>query len=118
MADIYLYLARRDKTDIRLLAKFKGRELLPTRLDDLEDLDLPITWVSQLNKIIFESRMLWELWVESSDSFELLRNGLKKRGYINVPTSSQTEFREGNVSSPTINTSRLPKKKIMIKKGN
>lgn len=116
MAEIYLYLTKRDKTGVRLLAKFQGRELLPTRLDDLSLLGLPITWELQLGDIIFNSRMLWEPWAESSDTFIELRTNLKKRGYSNVPSSSQLEFNDSNTFPTTINISKLPKKKIMLRK--
>jgi len=114
--DLYLYLARRDKSGIRIVANFLGRPLLPTRIEDLAPLQLPTGWEPQIEQIIFDSRMLWEPWLESSDSFEELRSILKIRGYTNIPINSQPEFTPANLQTPVVNVSYLPKKATMLRK--
>jgi len=59
VSDLYLYLARRDKSGIRILD-------------------------GQITQIIYDARMLWEPWVESANTFEELRASLKIRGYTNI----------------------------------
>lgn len=114
--DLYLYLGRRDKSGIRILAKFQGRPQLPLRVDDLNLFQLPSGWANQLEQIIFDSRMLWEPWIESSSTFDELRSNLKIRGYLNIPVSAQPEFASAASQIPTINVSHLPKKTTMLRK--
>ncbi len=116
LSDIYLYLTRRDKTGVRFVAKFLGQELLPTRLDDVESLNLPVNWTNQIKQIIYDSRMLWEPWIESSDSFDDLKNLLKVRGYTNVPINAQPEFSASLKDKQSVNLSNFPKKKTMLRK--
>lgn len=117
--NLYLYLARRDKKGIRIVAKFTGRMLLPTRLDTsgLKSLQLPEAWYTQINQIIYDNRMLWEPWIQSwDDTFEQLRVSLKKRGYTNIPISPQPEFTSSTVTNQKVNISYLPQRKTMLRK--
>lgn len=118
LSDLYLYLTRRDKSGVRILAKFKGRPQLATRIDDLEPLQLPTGWQSQLSQIIYDSRMLWEPWIESADSYDELKSDLKIRNYINIPVNAQPEFVSSVTQTPIINVSYLPRKTTMMRKGN
>jgi hypothetical protein len=114
--DLYLYLGRRDKKAIRILAKFQGRKQMAVRIDDLDSFQLPVGWKEQLNQIIFDSRMLWEPWIESADSFDSFRSNLKIRGYLNVPVSPQSELVSAVSQTPTLNVSNLPNKTTMLRK--
>lgn len=116
--NLYLYLARRDKTGIRIIAKLTGREQLPVRLDDagLLSLQLPPAWHTEFSQLIYDNRMLWEPWIQSVSDFESFRAGLKKRGYKNIPVSSQPEFTASTVQSTTVNVAYLPNQKTMIRK--
>lgn len=117
-SNLYLYLARRDKTGIRIVAKLIGLKQSPVRLDSagLLSLQLPPTWYNQFNQTIYDNRMLWEPWIQSVDTFENFRAELKKRGYSNIPTSSQPEFTMSTIQSMTANVSYLPNQKTMIRK--
>ena len=117
LTTLYLYLGRRDKTGIRLLAILKGEETLATRIDDINGLGLPSSWTSQLSNIVYENRMLWELWLESADSWDSLRSTLKTRGYTNVPIKGTPEYEPAITSTPAVNLNSLPKKSLMIRKG-
>lgn len=116
--NLYLYLARRDNAGIRIIAKLTGREQLPVRLDDagLLSLQLPTTWHTQFSQIIYDNRMMWEPWIQSVTSFNDFRAALKKRGYTNIPISSQPEFTASTVKSTAVNVSYLPNQKTMIRK--
>jgi len=114
--NLFLYLARRDKTGVRIFAKLLGRPILATRIDEIDTLNLPVNWTSQIKQIAFDNRMLWELWIESADSYDALRKGLKYRGYTNLPMSEQPEFTASNYGTPVVNVSNLPQKTIMLRK--
>lgn len=110
--NLYVYLGRRDKSGVRFVAKLQGQDMLPTRLESVESLNLPVSVTNQINQIVYESRMLWEPWIESSDQFEDLRAKLRLRGFFNIPLSSQPEI-SFTYSTNLIN---LPKKTTMIRK--
>lgn len=114
--DVYLYLAKRDKGSIRILAKFQGRDQLAVRVEDLESFQLPPGWKNQLEQIVFDSRMMWEPWIESSESFDELRLKLKSRGYSNIPISAQSEFTPAFSQTAIVNMSHLPRITTMLRK--
>ena len=118
ITDLYLYLARRDKAGIRILARLKSTNRLPTILNEagLISLQLPSSWYKEISQTIYESRMLWEPWIQSVTTFEEFRNSLKKRGYTNIPVSSQPEFIVSTVETQIVNVSRLPQNKTMLRK--
>ena len=113
--ELYLYLARRDKKGIRILAKFQGQKQLPTNIDDFSSLQLPVAMHKQLTQTAYDSRMMWESKIESAESFQDLRAKLKARGYTGVPINPQPEFMAG-VQSHVVNTSQLPQKTTMLRK--
>lgn len=115
-SNLYLYLARRDKVGIRILAKFQGRNQLAVRLEDISGLQLPDNWQAKLTQIIYDARMMWEPWIESAEDFDELRQKFKIRGYSQIPVTGQPEFTISSIQTPTINVSNLPKKTTMIRK--
>ena len=114
--NIYLYLGRRDKTGIRILAKVLGRPILSSRIDNIDVLNLPISWTNEIKQIIYDNQLLWEPWVESADTYDILKAALKVRGYTNLPMSEQPEFTASNFTTPVVNVSNLPKKTTMLRK--
>lgn len=98
--NIYIYLARRDKKGIQVLYVFQGmnRKIHPNKIENIAQFNLPIKIQSSIEKSIKDNRMLWEPWVESSDSFQDLKNSLKKRGYKNLPVTSFPKFKESSSS--------------------
>lgn len=114
ITDLYVYLARRDKTGVRLLVILSSTKILPTRLESVESLNLSISLTNQLNQTIYDSRMLWEPWIESSDSFDIFREKLKVRGYTNIPINPQPEILV--TDNRSANLSSYPKKETMIRK--
>jgi hypothetical protein len=85
--DLYFYLARRDKQGIRILAKFLSRPQNLTRITDnnINNLFIPINYINSIKQKIYDSRMMWEPWVETYDTFENFKSALQKRGFSNVP---------------------------------
>lgn len=116
--DLYLYFARRDKSAVRILSIFKGKEQAPTRLDSLEPLNLPNNFRLQLEKVIFTDRLLWEPWIESFESFDDFRNSLRKRAYLNIPISNRPEYPSPLGSKTVVNTANLPQTRTMLNKNN
>jgi hypothetical protein len=116
--DLYLYLARRDKTGVRILAVLRSKKQTALRIDDLKPLNLPPVWVKQIEKVIFDNRLLWEPFIETFETFDDLRNALRKRGYSNIPINSRPEFFSPYLATSTVNTSNLPQQKTMIAKKN
>ena len=115
---LYLYLARRDKSAIRIIAKLKGQEQIPIRIkiEDLVTFQLPVVWYNTISKIIYDNRMLWEPFIQSVDKFEDFRSQLKIRGYSNIPLSAQPEFTLSTIQNQVVNLSNLPKLTTMIRK--
>ena len=115
-SNLYLYLSRRDKKGIRLLAKFTGFYMMATRVNDLSVLNLPKEWLDQLNQIIYDSRLYWEPWLQSADSYKDLRNALVIRGFSNVLINEKSELVLSHSQNLLLNTSALPQKTTMIRK--
>jgi hypothetical protein len=114
-SELYIYLARRDKTAIRILMKVVGNPVLATRITDINLLNLPAEKANKVSQIIYDNRMLWEPWIESSSSFDNLRAALKTRGYQNIPMSPQPEISSSNGIS-SVSTANLPKQQTMLRK--
>lgn len=116
--NLFIYLARRDKTGIRIIARVIGRELSSVRLteESLLSLQLPSSWYTEISQIVYNDRMQWEPWIESISDFATWRTSLKKRGYSNIPVSSQPEFTQSKVESIQVNVAYLPIKKKMLRK--
>lgn len=116
-AIIWIYLARRDKTGIRILSQFKGKKIMPTRVLNLPDLKLPTDYQDVLSKIIYDNRMMYEPWMESASNYASLRDQLKSRGYTNIPLTNLQEY--GNTSrttAPEIYTKNIPQIRTMVRK--
>ena len=65
-----------------------------TRVNDIPALNLETTIQKNLENSVFVNRMLWELWMESANSFENLKQNLRKRGYSGLPIHSVLEKKE------------------------
>lgn len=121
---IYFYLARRDKTEVKVIALFNGPEVASLRVNDITKYNLPDELTKLIETEIQENKMLWEPWIESSDNYEGLKNKLRKRGYKNVPykmTLPQYQIRSNVVShlsqtqKPTLDPKVGPKKTMLRK---
>ena len=112
---IYIYLAKRDKTSVKIMIVGSGKKVMASRLENVELLNLPSDVSNALTQQIYDNRMLWEPWIESASTYEDLRNALKDRGYNNIPTSSQPSI-SNKVTVGKINTNFLPQRISMIRK--
>lgn len=88
----YLYLARRDKSTIKMLAILTGGEHPASRIADVKQLNLAIELEQKIIIQTKENKMLWELWLESATDYVDLKSKLKRRGYTNLPLTSNALF--------------------------
>lgn len=109
----WMYLARRDKTEIRIVATALGKKITRVSILNTNNLGLPALWQDEINQIIDNNKLLWEFWLHQADTFIDLRENLKVRGYTNIPPSATPEYKRNIISNYEINTNNLPKQKIM-----
>lgn len=114
--DVWLYLARRDKKAVRILAKAQGKNVMANRVENIDHLTLPVDWSNKIKQTAFDNRMLWELWIESFENYQQLKAALTSRGYSNIPMSPQPELRVSRMEVPMLNMATIPSGKTMIKK--
>lgn len=120
---LYLYLARRDKSDVKVLMTFPGPSYPATRIQNIKDLKLPDEVERELGRTIHENRMLWEPWIEGIDGYDSLRKSLMGRGYRNVPafhTPKHAEISNVVTSKKGLMSPNLqdPVKKMMRRKSH
>lgn len=113
---IWMYLARRDNTEVRIIATARGKLIPRTSLLNVDILGLPQLWKDEINHIIEDNNLFWEFWVHQADNYVALRENLKTRGYINIPPSATPEYKRNLISNYVLNTNQLPKQKIMTAK--
>jgi len=78
---------------------------------------LPFANNQKLTEIVYELRLDWEPWIESADSFDNIKDKIKKRGYSNLPISFIPEVGSNNITlTPEVYTSNLNKTKIMTRR--
>ncbi len=110
---IYVYLARRDRKGIRVLAISEGTAKT-TKVEDTSLLGLDHETKSTLDRIVHDNRMYWELWIEPAESYQNLKERLAYRGYTDLPMSSTPMI--DLVRGSAINTAQLPERRVMIQK--
>jgi hypothetical protein len=85
---LYLYMARRDKSGMRVLAILQGAAKT-SRIHDLSTLNLPQNMHEAISQEVDANRLLWEVWIEPAESFNKLKEALHKRGFKSLPISSK-----------------------------
>jgi hypothetical protein len=114
---IYLYMTRRDKQGVRVVSILEGKDVGAIRLSDitLESLNLNHDWYRDIKQILHDNRMMWEGWIESAPSWEVLKNNLRKRGFTSVPNHSNPAYTKSVYSTPAqADTKWIPDKKTMV----
>jgi len=100
---LYLYLARRDKKGMEIVAAFPfSKKAFPTRIEDLSKMNLAPEVVAKVLPKVTAKRMTHELYAESAGSYQELRESLRLRGYTSLPThqfTGHTGFTKVNESS-------------------
>lgn len=92
-SSLYVYLARLDKKGMKVISAFPfGQKVYATKVSDIDKLNLNPELSEKIAKEVYENRMMYELYLESADSFEDLKASLRKRGYSSLPMSQFTGF--------------------------
>lgn len=115
LTNVYIYLGRRDRQSIRIMLKVKGESVNLTRINSVESLNLNPTITFELQKLIYENRLMWEPFMVSFDTFDEFVAFLKKSSYKILPLSETTEIT--NKQNTPLTISNTLKKKIMVQKG-
>lgn len=91
--NLYLYLARLDKKGIKTLCSFAyPNKVYPTRINNLQELNMHPEVYAKISKEANENRMQYELYAESASSFDELKKSLRERGYSNLPMQQFTGY--------------------------
>lgn len=109
---IYIYLARRDKKEIKIVSVMQGKCIF-TKLNDIQSLRLPPTLEDDLTELAYNHRMMWELCMEGFNSYQELFNSLTKRGFTCIPMAPVPML-----SLPIVDISRQKGQKVMIKRSS
>lgn len=92
-SNLYFYLARLDKKGIKVLTSFVyNQKVYPTRVKNIKDLHMRPDIMNRIAKETYDNRMRYELFAESADSFNDLKDSLRKRGYTELPMSQFTGY--------------------------
>lgn len=116
--EMYVYLARRDRKGVKILASFDHSSTVhPTKVDlkDISGLGMDPGVNSVVAKEAFDNRMHYELYLETADSFEGLRSSLAGRGYSRIPSHKISPvINRGALNGRLLVTDRA----TMIKRGS
>jgi hypothetical protein len=85
----------------------------------LSSLELPKNWKNQIERVIYQNRMLYEPRMETADTFQDLKSRLKERGYHSLPLGNvvMLNLGGGTKKAPVANTSSYKAVKTMLRKG-
>jgi len=111
---LWLYLSKRDKKGVQIIAKLLCREINPIPLANIKLLSLPPSWEGKIADIIEQNKIYWEPWVQTASTFDDLKFNLKIRGYSNVPVNGSPMI----LITPQVlvNVNNFPKQKNMVQK--
>lgn len=127
--NLYIYLTRRDKQAVKVITILGLNQAIPaTRISNISSLGLSRELEAKISKIIYEDRMLWEPWMETSSSYIELKQVLEARGYRGVPANPSAVFKfsindmahnikGSNVvrHSTRMLSNRIPQRKTMLR---
>lgn len=114
---IYLYLARRDRKEVKVVLNMQGLNTPATRLTDVALLRLAPELLPELQTILHGHKMEWEPWVESAENFADLKKKLEGRGYTNVPLKNKPLHTMSSFTDPHIaDTRNIGTRKTMLRK--
>ncbi len=119
MEKVYLYIARRNKQDTKIVGVLKSSGYIhAVRVDDLSLLGLPAPKIQALKSILEMHKFEWDLWLESADSYKTLKQNMLSRGILaaSSPNAPLIEMESDEIPKPTL--IRLNKNKIMTRRMN
>lgn len=118
MGTVYIYLARRNKSDVRIIGTIQSSQhIQASRLTEWSNLGLSISDYSELKTILEGYILDWEPWIESAENYQDLKEKLHKRG-INAPPSNTPIFNFKVSEIPRATVVKLTKNKTMTRRMN
>lgn len=115
MGKIYLYLLKRNKKDVKIIGTMKcDGNLHPSRLNDVGLLQLDSKTYNSIKEIVEKHKMEWEIWIESADNYNDLKNKLIERKIIS--SSNNFLLNLDNYEIPKSMIVQLNKNKIMARR--
>ena len=102
---------------IKILATFRTETSQPaSRVPDVRSLNLPAEAEQFIAAAVDDNKMDWELWIQSAENFENLRDLLAKRGYSRLPNATAPLYRPEPGRKMEAVTKHLGKSKTMLRK--
>jgi hypothetical protein len=92
---------------------FSSQNHVPQRANNLSNIPMDVNVLQKIQQIAYDNRLNWEAWIESAETYDELKNKLKKRGYTGIPMSQQPE-----VPSSRKVVNRVTKSAVMVQKAN
>lgn len=91
---MYLYLARRNKKGIKVLAILTGIPLETRRVTiaDIYSFGIPQQYMDEFKKVFHENRIKFEPWIEQAENYAELLSRLRKRGFTNLSLDGSPLF--------------------------
>lgn len=112
---IFVYLAKRDKKEIKVLGILNNnKKCHPTKIkiEKINEINLPNEIINSIKEEYKKNKLIWEIYLESSDSYEELKKSLIRRGYKNLPLHQITL----NIIKSQINEKIFEENKTMLRK--
>lgn len=119
MEKVYLYLARRNNRDTKIVGTLKSSAYVhPTMIKDITILGLPADKLQTLQDVLDKHKFEWDLWLESADNYKLLKENLQVRGIIASSSSNAPFIDLESHEIPKTTLIKLAKNKIMTRRMN
>jgi hypothetical protein len=116
MGNVYIYLTRRNKSDVRIIGTIlSSQQIHASRLNEIGHLGLSAGDRDELKMIVSGYLLEWEPWIESAENYQDLKEKLIKRG-INAPPSNTPIFNFKATELPKATAVKLNKNKVMTRR--
>jgi|SRR5581483_539421 len=114
MEKAYIYLVRRNKKDTKIVGVLQSSEpIYPSRLD----LNcFPAKIKLNLQNIANEHKMDWEMWIETVENYNLLKDSLLARGITAASSPNSPIINLEDYEIPKFSIIKLNKNKFMIRR--
>lgn len=99
-----------------MLCKLGQGECHPTRLSNLDKLNLPKEKKQELENIIENNKIQFEIWIESAISYNALREKLYKRKFKFIPTINKPEISNSQIKLDENVIKTLPNQNVMLQR--
>lgn len=117
MGKVYLYLIRRNKKDTKIVGVFRCDSYVPpSKVDDINLLGLPAPKVMGLKDVINNHKIDWDLWLESAENYNSLKQNLINRNIIAASSPNAPLLAMDAHEIPKSTVVKLNKNKVMLRR--